>query len=120
MGKFVVSKVKTGYVFTLKAGNGEVIGTSEVYASESSCLGGIDSVRNNCGSAVEDQTVTPVEALKNPKYELYTDKAGEFRYRLKAKNGEIILSGEGYKSKSGCKGGIDSVKSNAPKAEVEK
>ncbi|MEL6544985.1 MAG: YegP family protein [Myxococcota bacterium] len=47
------------------------------------------------------------------KFELYTDKGGEFRFRLKAGNGENILSSEGYSAKSGCKNGIESVKKNA-------
>jgi uncharacterized protein YegP (UPF0339 family) len=46
-------------------------------------------------------------------FEIYKDKAGEFRFRLKASNGEIILASEGYKGKSGCKNGIESVKKNA-------
>ena len=46
------------------------------------------------------------------KFECYTDKAGEFRFRLKASNGNNILSSEGYKSKSGCANGIESVKKN--------
>lgn len=48
------------------------------------------------------------------KFEIYADKAGEHRFRLKAGNGEIILSGEGYSSKSACNNGIESVKINAP------
>ena len=48
------------------------------------------------------------------KFELYKDKAGEFRFRLKASNGQIILASEGYKAKSGCINGIESVKKNAP------
>lgn len=51
--------------------------------------------------------------MKNPKFEMYTDKGGSFRFRLKARNGQIILSSEGYSSKSGCKNGIESVKKNA-------
>jgi len=47
------------------------------------------------------------------KFECYKDKAGEFRFRLKAGNGEVILSSEGYKAKSGCTNGIESVKKNA-------
>ncbi|UTF50863.1 YegP family protein [Desulfomicrobium sp. ZS1] len=47
------------------------------------------------------------------KFEMYKDKAGEFRFRLKAGNGQIILGSEGYKDKSGCKNGIESVKKNA-------
>ncbi|WP_411820907.1 YegP family protein [Hyphococcus formosus] len=47
------------------------------------------------------------------KFELYKDKAGEFRFRLKAGNGENILASEGYKDKSGAENGIASVKKNA-------
>ncbi len=47
------------------------------------------------------------------KFEIYLDKAGEFRFRLKASNGQNILGSEGYKSKSSCKNGIESVKKNA-------
>ena len=52
------------------------------------------------------------------KFEIYKDKAGEFRFRLKAGNGEIIAVGEGYSSKDACKNGIESIKKNAPDAEV--
>lgn len=48
------------------------------------------------------------------KFELYTDKAGEYRFRLKAGNGQIILASEGYKAKASCQQGIESVKTNAP------
>lgn len=47
------------------------------------------------------------------KFEIYQDKAGEYRFRLKAGNGEVILVGEGYKAKSSCKNGIESVRKNA-------
>ena len=120
MGKFVVRETKTGIKFDLKAGNGEVIATSEVYTAEKSCMNGIESVRANCAAAVEDQTVEGFEQLKHPKYEVYLDKAGEFRFRLKAKNGEIIATSEGYKSKASCLNGIESVKKNAPEAETAK
>ena len=48
------------------------------------------------------------------KFEVYKDKAGEFRFRLKAGNGQIILASEGYKQKAGAMNGIKSVKKNAP------
>ena len=51
--------------------------------------------------------------------EIYTDKSGEFRFRLKATNGEIIAVSEGYKALTSCKNGIESVKKNAPEAEVK-
>ncbi|MBR0081224.1 MAG: YegP family protein [Clostridia bacterium] len=121
MGKFEVKQVKTGYKFNLKAGNGEVIAVSEVYSSESTCLNGIESVRKNAPVApVEDQTVENFEQLKHPKFEMYLDKAGEYRFRLKAKNGEIIATGESYKAKSSCLNGIESIKRNAPESPVIK
>jgi len=48
------------------------------------------------------------------KFEIYKDTAGEFRFRLKASNGQKILASEGYASKAGCSNGINSVKENAP------
>ncbi|MBQ7596657.1 MAG: YegP family protein, partial [Clostridia bacterium] len=90
MGKFVVKETKTGIKFDLKAGNGEVIATSEVYSSEAACMNGIQSVRNNCVGEIEDQTVEEIVQVKHPKFEIYLDNAGEFRFRLKARNGEII------------------------------
>lgn len=119
MGKFVIRTTKTGTKFDLKASNGEVIATSEVYASEDACRSGIASVAKNAPVAnVEDQTVENYEAAKHPKFELYTDKAGEFRFRLKATNGQIIAVSEGYKSKKSCENGIESVRKNAVDAPV--
>lgn len=121
MGKFVVKQVRTGTRFNLVAGNGEVIGVSEVYTTAASCRNGIKSVKKNAPIApVEDQTVEGFKKEKCPKFEVYVDKAGEFRFRLKARNGEIILASEGYSAKPGCKNGIESVKRNAPEAEIVK
>ena len=119
MGKFVIRRTNTGIKFDLKAGNGEVIATSEVYSSEETCRKGIASVQKNApAAAVEDQTVEGFAQEKHPKFEVYTDKAGEFRFRLKATNGQIIAVGEGYKAKAGCLNGIASVQKNAPDAEI--
>ena len=119
MGKFVIRKTNTGFKFDLKAGNGEVIATSEVYTTEDACRKGVASVQKNAPvAAVEDQTVEGFAAEKHPKFEMYTDKAGEFRFRLKATNGQIIAVGEGYKAKAGCLNGIASVQKNAPDAEI--
>ncbi|HPD74793.1 MAG TPA: YegP family protein [Methanoregulaceae archaeon] len=52
------------------------------------------------------------------KFEVYTDKTGQFRFRLKAANGEIIAVSEAYSSKASCMNGIESVKKNAPTAAV--
>ena len=121
MGKFVIKETKTGYVFNLKAGNGEVIAVSEVYSTEAACLKGVESVRRNAVEAkLEDQTVENFEKVTNPKFEIYNDKAGEFRFRLKARNGEIIATGESYKAKPSCLSGIESIRRNAPEAEIVK
>ncbi len=121
MGKFVIRETKTGIKFDLKAGNGEVIATSEVYAAEASCRNGIESVKKNAPvAAVEDQTVEGYAAEKHPKFEVYTDKGGEFRFRLKATNGQIIAVSEGYTAKAGCLNGIESVKKNAVDADIVK
>ena len=100
MGKFVMKETKNGGVkFDLKAGNGEVIATSEAYSGDAACKKGFETVTN-------------------PKFEVYTDKAGEFRFRLKARNGEIIATSEGYKAKASCLNGIESVRKNAPDAPI--
>ena len=114
MGKFVIRKTGTGIKFDLKAGNGEVIATSEVYTTEDGCRNGIASVQKNAPvAAVENQTVEGYAAEKHPKFEVYTDKAGEFRFRLKATNGQVIAVSEGYKALAGCLNGVESVKKNA-------
>lgn len=120
MGKFVVRNVPTGIKFDLKASNGEIIATSEVYTSEAACNGGIASVKKNAPIApIEDQTVEGHEKEKNPKFEVYKDKAEAFRFRLKASNGQNIAAcGEGYASKESCMKGIASVRVNAPEAPV--
>ena len=121
MGNFVVKTTKTGYVFNLKATNGQVIAVSEVYNTMAACNKGIASVQKNAPvAAVEDQTVEGYATEKHPKFEVYTDKAGEYRFRLKATNGQIIAVGEGYKAKESCLNGVESVKKNAPDAVIEK
>ncbi len=121
MGKFVINETKTGYTFHLKAANGETIATSEVYTTEAACKKGIESVRKNAPvAAVEDTTVEGAPAAKNPKFVVYTDKAGEYRFRLTATNGETIAASEGYKAKASAMNGIESVRKNAPDAPVEK
>ncbi len=120
MGKFVIRRTNTGIKFDLKAGNGEVIATSEVYKSLNSCRNGAASVKKNAPIAnLEDQTAEEYDKEKCPKFEMYIDKAGEYRFRLKATNGQTIATSEGYSAKAGCLNGIDSVKRNAPDAEID-
>ena len=119
MSKFVIREVPSGIKFDLKAGNGQVIATSEVYTTKAACLNGVESVQKNAPVAkFEDQTVEGFETVTNPKFEMYKDKADEYRFRMKARNGEIIATSEGYSSKAACENGIESVKKNAPEAEI--
>ncbi|MDJ0767257.1 MAG: YegP family protein [Ilumatobacter sp.] len=53
------------------------------------------------------------------KFELYTDKAGKYRFRLKAGNGQVIASGEAYESKASALNGIESIRKNAPDAKLD-
>ncbi len=119
MGKFIVMQTKTGVKFDLAASNGEVIATSEVYSTEAACLSGIASVKKHApAAAIENQTNSPFAVEKHPKFEVYLDKAGEYRFRLKANNGQIIAVSEGYKALASCLNGIESVKKNAPDAAI--
>ena len=119
MGTFEVKKSGDGFMFNLKAANGEVVGTSEVYNTRDSLDTGISSVRKNAAAApVEDQTTEDFAQKTCPKFEVFTDTAGKTRFRLKARNGEIILASQGYASKPNCIVGIESVKTNAADATI--
>jgi hypothetical protein len=106
MGKFVISKRKNGeFQFNLVAGNGEVILTSEGYASKPSCVNGVKSVMKN--------------AAEVKRFESKVAKNGKFHFNLKASNGQVIGSSEMYDSQSTCENGIVSVKKNAVGAKIE-
>jgi large subunit ribosomal protein L5 len=118
--KFVVKKTNTGYNFLLYATNGQPIGSSQVYKSLKSAQAGCESVRKASENApIEDTTAKEVVEEKNPKFVIYNDKAGEFRFRLQAKNGENILASEGYTTLTACKNGCASVMKNAATATIE-
>lgn len=104
--KFVIAKGSSGkYRFNLKAGNGEIILTSETYESKASAQDGIESVKTN--------------APTDSRYERKTASNGQPYFVLKAASGQIIGRSETYSSTSAMEGGIESVKKNAPGAEVE-
>jgi len=106
MGKFVIDIRKNGdFHFNLKAGNGQVILSSQGYSSKDGCLNGIESVKKN--------------AADENKFEKKVSTNGKFYFSLKAGNGQIIGSSEMYESEAGCDNGIASVQKNAPDASVE-
>ena len=120
MGKFVIKNAKTGIKFDLKATNEQVVAFSQVYKSMKTCLNGTASVVKNAPiAALEDQTVEGYAKQKCPKFEVYLDKKGEYRFRLKAINGQIIAVSEGYTAMASCRNGIASVQKNAATDKIE-
>ena len=93
------------YHFVLKAKNGEVILSSQMYASKATATKGMESIKTN--------------ALTDNLYERLTAKNGKMYFNLKATNGQIIGTSQMYASVSGVSTGIDSVKNNAPDASVK-
>lgn len=102
---FELKKSGDQYHFTLKASNGQVILSSQMYASKSSAMNGIESVKKNAGT--------------DNLYEKKTAKNGKFHFNVKSTNGQIIGSSQMYSGESGMNNGIESVKKNAPGAEVK-
>jgi uncharacterized protein YegP (UPF0339 family) len=105
-GKFELKKSSNGqFRFNLKAGNGQVVLTSELYTEKRGAQSGIESVKRNA----------PIDE----RYERKTNKAGEPYFVLKASNGQVVGQSESYSSTSAMEGGIESVKKNAPDAETD-
>ena len=116
--KYQVYKDVAGkFRFRLRAANNKIVAVSEAYESKAGCMNGVKSVQTNCNSHVEDQTAE-MKKLTNPKYEIFTDSADEFRFNLKAANGEIIAASESYETKQGVLNGIDAVQRSCD-AEIE-
>ncbi len=115
-GKFEIKRANDGsYVFNVRAGNTQIIAKSQTYSSMASCKNGIESVGKNAPVAnIEDQTLKTINVERLPKFQIYLDKAGKYRFNLLATNGNNILScTQGYNHKSSCKNGIKSVVNNA-------
>lgn len=92
------------YYFRLKARNGQVILSSQGYASKASAKNGAESVKTNGTNA--------------DLFERKEASNGKFHFNLLAKNKQIIGSSQMYASKSGMENGIKSVMENAPQAEI--
>jgi len=105
MGKFVVKTGKDNQLrFTLKAGNGQTILTSEGYTTKAACHNGIESVKTN--------------SQDDSRYERKTSSNGKPFFNLRAGNGQVIGTSELYESTAAMENGIESVKKNAPAAEI--
>ncbi len=122
-GKFELKRAKDGrFFFNLYASNHTVIAFSQIYSSSSSALNGIKSVMANAGIANnEDTTLKNPTSAPFPKWEIYIDRANQYRFRLYAGNGNCVChAAHGYTTKSGCKGGIDSIIRFASEARIDK
>jgi uncharacterized protein YegP (UPF0339 family) len=105
-GKFELKKSSNGqFRFNLKAANGQVILTSELYTEKRGALSGIESVKRNA----------PIDE----RYERKANKAGEPYFVLKASNGQVVGMSESYSSTAAMEGGVESVKKNAPDAPTD-
>jgi uncharacterized protein len=105
-GKFELYKDKAGeFRFRLKASNGENVGSSEGYKAKSSATKGIESVVKNC--------------TNSDRFDVFEGKSGKWFFNLKAGNHQVILSSQGYASKSGAEKGCESVKKGATGAKVD-
>ena len=98
MAKFIIKTTATGTKFDLNI-NGHIVLTSQVYKSLDACKNGIDSVKKNAPLNKIDDLDVEGDEVTNPKFEVYTDNAGKFRFRLKASNGQIIATSEDFKAK---------------------
>ena len=121
-GRFEIKKAKDGrYVFNLYAPNHVIVATSQVYTTTQAALNGIQSIIANAAKApVEDQTMKNYSSRPYPKWEMYEDKGGQYRFRLNAPNGSCIVHSQGYTSKASCKNGIESIIRCSANPEVDK
>jgi uncharacterized protein YegP (UPF0339 family) len=105
-GKFEIKRSKNGkqFLFNLKAANGQVVLSSELYDARKSAENGIASVKKN--------------SVNDNRYERKTAKSGQPYFVLKATNGEVIGKSEMYTSAKSVEKGIASVKKNAPDARI--
>lgn len=121
-GKFVITKTPKGfYRFSLQAANYQTVLTSQNYATLANCRDGVETIKKNAQSPIEDQTlVKDSPQLKYPKYEVYFDTADQYRYRLLASNGQnIAMAEDGYATKAGCMNGIAAISRAAIDAQVD-
>jgi len=102
---FELKKSGEKFHFVLKSGNGQVVLSSQMYASKSGAMNGIESIQSNCG---DDKC-----------FERKTAKNGKFHFNIKSTNGQIIGSSQMYAAEAGMNNGIESVQKNAPGADVK-
>lgn len=118
MGKFVIKRAKDGFTFSFLGTDEKIIGSSEVYTSKTSTKGGIESVKKNAGAAIEDQTQKDCKVEKTPKWEIFKDKAGGFRFRLIATNGKNVIHTSAFKTLADANNALATIRKTAKAASI--
>lgn len=120
MAKFIIKNTKTGIKFDLNI-DGHIVCTSEVYTALENCKKGIESVKKNSAlNKIEDLSIENKERVTFPKFQVYEDKAGKFRFRLCASNGQIVAVSEDFVKKDDCLKVINLIVKKASKADIVK
>ena len=122
-GRFEINRTKDGarYYFNIIASNKVGIATSQVYSSAQSAMIGVKSVIANAEKApIEDTTLKKFDPVGYPKWEIYLDGGGKFRFKLSASNGSCVCHSQGYTTKANCKNGISSIIRTVKDYEIDK
>jgi len=120
MAKFVIQKNYKGYSFFLEGDDAVVIGNSDYYTVPATARKGIDSLKVNSKRChLEDQTIDGWKSLRNPKFEIFYDGNKKLRFRMKALNGQNLMTSVPYRSMTELISAIEYIRDNAATAKVE-
>lgn len=105
--------------FVLKAGNGSILGKSETYSSKANVDKGIASVMKNAAVSDIDDLTADEAPKRNAEFELFKGKSGDIFFRMRAKNGKILFTSEGYSSKQSAQNGLETIVELAKEAVIQ-
>lgn len=119
MGKFIVRKDEDGYKFDFFASSGVFIASSEPYATETACMAGIEGLVRSAPKAGLNDLTNGAGEKGNPKFEVYKDNFGHYRFRLLSPNGKVVAVSEGFINKDSCQNVIDMVRKNSTGSTID-
>ena len=119
MGRFVVKQEKDGYKFDFFSSSGILIASSEPYASKNACMAGIEGIAASAPEAGLHDLTNGAAATSNPKFEIYKDAFGHFRFKLISLGGDVLAVSEGYIDKDSCKHVIDMARKNSADSTID-
>ncbi|MEL6673050.1 MAG: YegP family protein [Bacteroidota bacterium] len=118
-GQFEMRASKNGEpYFVLKAKNGAILGTSEMYKAKAGAENGMASVQKNAPISDLDDLTAADAPKRKAKFEMFAGKDEDIYFRMRAKNGRILFVSEGYSSKEAAKNGIETIIELAREAEI--